>query len=166
MKRSFEWHGNKYFLLGTGSDGDYYWLQEASFDCGWYWSIGYIETFTNNKAPWRSADIASHSHFKYMMERQKNDFGGPMNWYDAFRAVFHETPLTDSEVWTVIEIMRSLYTARDYSDMLYHGGSYYTRNPVAETIKNAAEYGRINKVVIPALLENLYKILDGTGKEN
>lgn len=162
MKRVFEWHGNKYHYLGTGKDGQNFWLQEATFDCDWYWGIGYVEAFTNNNYPWMSRDIEQHTHFDYLMEQQIYPDGTNMNWWDGFKNVFNNTLLTDSELWTVIEIMKSLYTARKYSDMLYRGGSHYTSNPVSETIKNDAEYERINKIVIPALSEKLYRILDGT----
>ena len=164
MKRVITWHGKKYYYLGV-MDGEPAYLQEAEFDCGWYWGIGYVETFTNKRQPERSNDISMHTHFDYLMNSQRNQSGGTMNWWDAFKNVFSTTLLKDSEIWTVLEIMRSLYTARKYSDMLYRGGSYYASNPVAGTIQNIAEYGRINKVVIPALLENLYKILDGTSRK-
>lgn len=165
MKRVFEWHGNKYHYLGTGKDGQNFWLQEATFDCGWYWSIGYVESFTNNKKPWMSRDIEQHTHFDYLMEQQIYPNGTRMNWWDGFKNVFDNTLLTDSELWTVIEIMKSLYTARAYSDMLHRGGSHYTSNPVSEVIKNEAEYERISKVVVPALSEKLYSILDGTADQ-
>lgn len=165
MKRVFEWHGDTYYYLGTATDGTNYFYQKAKFDCGWYWGIGYVESFTNNNYPWRARDIDSHTHFDYLMEQQMHPYGGRMGWFDGFKNIFHETLLKDSEIWKVLEIMKSLYTARAYSDMLYRGGSHYTSNPVAGTIKNDAEYERINKVVIPALSEKLYSILDGTADQ-
>ena len=162
MKRVITWHGKKYYYLGV-MDGEPAYLQEATFDCGWYWGIGYVETFTNERQPERSRDISMHTHFDYLMDSQRNQFGGTMNWWDAFKNVFRTTLLKDSEIWTVVEIMKSLYTARKYSDMIHRGGSNYTSNPVAETINNDTEYKRINEKVIPALLDALYKILDGTG---
>lgn len=165
MKRVFEWHGDTYYYLGTAADGTNYFYQKAKFDCDWYWGIGYVESFTNNNYPWRARDIDCHTHFDYMMDQQMRPSGGRMNWYDGFKNVFRETLLTDPEIWKVVEIMKSLYTARAYSDMLHCGGSHYTSNPVAGTIKNDAEYKRINEVVIPALSEKLYSILDGTADQ-
>lgn len=162
MKRVFEWRGVTYYYLGTAADGTNYFYQRATFDCDWYWGIGYVESFTNNSHPWLSRDIDSHTHFDYLMDQQTRLGGTHINWFNGFKNTFHETLLTDSEIWKVCEIMKSLYTARAYSDMLYRGGSHYTSNPVAETIKNSAEYERINKVAIPALSEKLYSILDGT----
>ena len=160
MKRVFEWHGHRYHYIGTGPNGENMRLQESTFDCGWYWSIGYIETFTNKRAPWNSIDIESHTHFEYLMTRNRYQ-----NWFDAFNEQFKNPFLTESEVWKICELMKSLYTARHYADMIWRGGAHYTQNPCEEIIKNETEYKRINDVVIPAMLKELYKILDGEKTE-
>ncbi len=148
QRKTFNWHGKKYYLLGE-KDGEKLYLEEAHFDCDWYWGLGYIETFTNKARPERSADISSHTHFDILF-RKYSDFVDDL-----------ETPFTEHERYQIFEIMRSLYTARQYSDMIYTGGAHVTTNPAKDTIKNEAEYDRINKVVIPAMLEELYKILEG-----
>ena len=154
IKHSFSWHGKEYFYLGEDKNGEKNYLEKHYFDCGWYWGIGYIETFTNNRNPERSRDISSHTHFDYMF------FNGRKNGFDNFNDYFVKSPFTDAEKWKIIELMKSLYNCRNYSDMLYTGGSHYTSNPV-KCIKNKSEYKRINKVVIPALNRELYKILKG-----
>ena len=157
MTRVFNWHGKKYYLIGTDTNGDTCWLEESKFDCGWYWGIGYVEGFTNKNRPWLSRDISFHTHFDYLMNRNQNK-----SWFDTFKQTFVETPLTEREIWLFLELMMSLYTARKYSDMLWRGGSYYTKNLAQETIKNEEEYKRINEEVIPTLLRQVYRILDGT----
>ena len=152
-KQNFEWHGKKYFLLGTDKNGIKYYLQEAQWDCGWYWGGGYIETFSNNRCPKISKDIASHQHFDGLF------FGKNKNGYDMFKDFFDATPFDNSEIWTIIELMKTFYIMRHYSDTIYRGGSYYTSNPVADIIKNDTEYDRINKTVIPAINEAIEKLL-------
>ena len=88
-------------------------------------------------------------------------FSGKVNGYDAFKAFFKVTPFTDKEIWKIVELMQSFYTARRYSDMLAIGGAHYTANPASETIKSPEEYNRINNKVIPAIMTELYKILGG-----
>lgn len=154
-KQSFEWHSKKYFLLGIDKNGIKYYLQETQWDCGWYWGGGYIETFSNNRCPNLSKDINSHNHFDNMF------FNKPVNGYDAFYAFFVNTPLLNKEVWTLCELMKSFYTAREYSDMIYRGGANYTTNSLKDTIKNDTEYDRINKTVIPAINEAIEKLLSG-----
>lgn len=145
--------GKNVYLLGKDSDGVYYWLEESKFDCDWYWGVGYVETYTVNQCPAHSRDIASHQHFNGLFLNKNK------NGYDAFKEFFAETTLKDSEVWKLIELIQSLYTMREYSDMLHVGGSHFTTNPCADTIKNEEEYKRINEVVIPAILKEVYSLL-------
>lgn len=153
-KKVFKWHGKFYYLLGRGVDGEMYYLEQATWDCEWYWGIGYVETFTNRRCPQASKDISSHQHFDGLF------FNKGKNGYDAFKEFFAETPLSNKEIWVLLECMKSLYITRDYSDVLHRGGANYTNNPCATTITNKTEYARINKIVIPALLEKVYTTLE------
>lgn len=145
--------GKDIYLLGADKDGILYWLEEATWDCGWYWGGGYVETYTNNKYPHISMDVTSHQHFNSLFfNRYKNGF-------DMFREFFTETPFTDKEIWIICELMKSFYIARGYSDMVYRGGAHYTRNPVADIIKSENEYNRINQIVIPGIMKELYAVL-------
>ena len=38
-----------FYLLGRDEEGINYWLEEPSWDCGWYWGFGYVETYTTNE---------------------------------------------------------------------------------------------------------------------
>ena len=150
VKRAF---GKNVYLLGVDANGIYYWLEEGTFDCGWYWGGGYVETYTNNKHPELAKDIDSHQHFDNLF------FNKSKCCKDAFDELFVESPFTDSEKWKILELMKSFYIARHYSDMLHMGGSHITTNEAMDAIKNDAEYNRINKIVIPEILSKLYDIL-------
>jgi len=154
-KKSFEWHGKEYYLLGVDKDNEAYYLEEARWNCGWYWGFGYVETFTNRKNPRMSKDISSHRHFDGMFLKGKSCA------YDEFKDFFAETPLTDREIWTLVELMMSAYNARAYSDMLHIGGAHHTENPCRGIIRNKQEYDRINQEVIPAIMKKVYEILKG-----
>ena len=141
------------YLLGTDANGTKYYLQKASFVCNWYWGFGYVVTYTNNTFPERSRDIASHQHFDGLF------FNSNQNGYHAFKNFFTETPFIDSEIWQIVELMKTFYICRKYSDLLHVGGAHYTTNPAKEIIQNETEYDRINKNVIPTILNKLYDIL-------
>ena len=145
--------GRDCYLLGSDRDGVWYWLEEAKWDCEWYWGIGYVEAYTRNKSPETSRDINSHSHFSSMF------FDKDKFCKDVFDEFFVETPLNSKEVWKLMELMKAAYIARDYSDMLHIGGSHITNNPAKEVIKDDIEYKRINKEVIPAIMTEVYKLL-------
>ena len=142
----------EHYLLGIDSDGIKHWLEKPSWQCGWYWGIGYVHTFTNNNNPEQSKDIQIHYHFKNF----END---NRNIYDGFKEKFTESVLSDKELWTFCELMKSAYILRSYSDMLYLGGAHYTKNPKKDLIKNPAEYERINKIVLPTIFDEIDKLL-------
>lgn len=136
-----------FYLLGTNKDGEKVYLQKATFDCNWYWGIGYINTFNRNYT-----DITSHSHFDTTIST-----------WDEFNDYFEETVLTNSEKWQLLELMRTLYTLRRMSDAIYTGGSLYTRNEVEQELLKEYQpmYDKINNETIPTLLNEVYKLLGG-----
>ena len=146
--------GKNCYFIGQDKDGINYFLLEATWDCEWYWGGGYIATYTNNRDPVNAVDINSHQHFNGLF------FNDRKNGYDAFKEFFPVNPFTDSEIWKICELMESFYIAREYSDMLHTGGAHYTTNPAADIIESNDEYERINKKVIPAIMQNLYEILE------
>ena len=141
----------KHYLLGIDKDGIKHYLDDPSFDCGWYWGFGYIHTFTNNRNPVASRDISSHYHF--------DSFGKDKCMYDGIKEKFTELTVSDKELWTLCELMKTAYIMRSYSDMLHSGGAHYTTNPIKEEIKNSDEYNRINHELLPKIFEEVEKIL-------
>lgn len=152
-KKKLHAFGKDIYLLGKDKDGINYWLEQASWDCNWYWGFGYVETYTNNRNPEKAKDIRSHQHFDGLF------FKGVS--FDVFKEFFAETPLKDKEIWKLLELMKSYYIAKEYAFMLHTGGAHYTSNPCAEIIGDLHEWDRINKVVIPAICEEVYKLLGG-----
>lgn len=153
--------GKDCYLLGQGHDGRKYFLEEATFACGWYWGGGYVETFTNNRNPLNAKDIWSHQHFDDLFFNKRG--GG--TYFDRFNDFFYKTPFTHKEIWKICELMKSFYIARHYSDMLYTHGAHITTNPAKEAIGSEDEYKRINEVMIPAIMKELYDILEKENKD-
>lgn len=158
-KYSMEKFGKKCFLLGQDKDGINYFLEAATWDCEWYWSGGCVRTYTNNRNPIISKDIENHEYFDNLF------FNGGKNGYYSFKEFFPVSPFTDSEILKICELMGSFYIAQKYSTMIRRGGAHYTKNPAAEIIKSEDEYKRINNIVIPAIMESLYKILEEASKK-
>lgn len=141
----------KEYLIGTtlfeNEPSDLY-LIEPSWDCDWYWGIGYykITNHTNSM----------QSHFDILFFNDAHE-----NAYDKFLRIMSATVLkNESEVFTFMELMQSMYTARKYADMLHRGGSHFTTNPCKELIQNPEEYNRINKVVIPSIWAKIKELIE------
>lgn len=151
-KKVITWHGKKYYLLGVDKYGNKRWLEEAHWDCDWYWGFGYIETFTNNRRPDLSAGISSHTHFDSL-------FLSKCTALDSWNNFFKDSVLSENEIWQLLELMQTFYTAKSWSTTVYLGGSHYTTNCLSDVIKDDKEYNRINKVIIPAIINKVYDLL-------
>lgn len=153
-KATHEFNPNelKVYLLGV-KDNVCYWLREPQWDCDWYWSIGYIRTYTNNWNPLCAHDINSHEHFDSKFFNQNKDV------HAAFLEYFDDITLSDKEVWTFVEIMKSLYTCKDFANMCHLGGSRITTNPCADTLKDIDMYRQITQVKMPKLFKELDSLL-------
>lgn len=74
----------KIYLLGCNEYGTNYWLEAPSWDCGWYWGFGYVETYTNNTNPSIAKDIQSHEHIdSSFLKDSFNDIEQRSNIYDS-----------------------------------------------------------------------------------
>lgn len=151
--------GKDVYLLGT-KDCIKYWLEAGSWDCGWYWGLGYVKTYQGNRLPSLARDIDSHQHFSGLF------FNKNKNGFDAFNDFFDDTTINNSELWKLLELMKTAYTCKEYAEVVYRGGSHYTGNPCKDIVKNEAEYSRINKIVIPALLKEVYALLSPENEVN
>lgn len=150
-KQTIEKFGKKYYLLGTRKeDNKKVWLEQASFDCDWYWGIGYIEVFNRTYT-----DIDEHTHFDSLFLET--------NVYNSFKDYFNETTLNDNEIWQLLELMHTIYRLRKYSDTIYQNGSHITSNNIENKIFSEdiykKMYNKINNEDIPKLLKEVYNLL-------
>ena len=137
--------GSTYYLLGMDENKAKYYLEKGKFECDWYWSGGYIETFNRNKS-----DIDLHTHY------DTGEVNGlRFSYYDDFDKIFKVCTLTDSEKWKFHELMRTFYTAKEAMEMSYRGGSHITTNPLSDLIQNKAIYDHYNN-----LIEKIHEELD------
>ena len=141
------------YLLGLGKDGCHYWLEAPSWDCDWYWGFGYVETYTCDASPSISHDINSHQHFDGLFLR------GPKDCHSMFTEFFEETPLTDKEIWQLLELMETFYTLRKAADTFVRGGSHITGNQFKDIIKNEHHARELNAIVIPPIIYGACKLL-------
>ena len=110
---------NTYYLLGeTYDDLDCY-LQRGTFDCDWYWSGGYIETFTTYYS-----DIHSHGHYDTAIINGEK-LSTPAGNFDK---IFKNTTLREDEIWQFHELMHAFYIAKEAMEMAHRGSSGVSSN--------------------------------------
>ena len=129
-------------------DGETVRLARPSWDCGWYWGFGYIQNRN------------LHTHFD-SFDRENN-----RNLHDSIKQRFTGWGLTDADTWTFCELIKTFYALKETAEVLGRGGSHYTKNPLAELIKNPAEVERINGEIMPALFDAIYTLFrEGTERK-
>lgn len=138
---------NQKVFLGK-VDGEKIYLSAPSWDCGWYWGFGYLG---NNNC---------HYHVDGLM-RDCNLFDGLKKHFDKGSFIIKE-----SDIWIFAELMKTFYTLKETAELLGRGGSHYTTNPIAYIIKNTDEVKRINEIVLPALFDAIFDVLERNKDNN
>lgn len=132
----------KNFNIGT-KYGRGIMLRRPSFDCDWYWSVGYL------------GNSDTHYHVKNVEDKQN------LCMFDRFKLHFGASLriTDDKDLWLFCEIMTSLYQLKETAELLHRGGMHQTKNPDQELLKNEELYLHFVKVLIPAQIDSLYKVL-------
>ena len=124
------------------NNGENIYLSAPSWDCGWYWGFGYL----GNKN--------RHYHVDGLNAKEN------INLFDAFKKHFGSSLIVrDSQLWTLCELFKTFYALKETAEVLERGGSHFTKNPCSAIIINKEEVTRINTIVLPAIFEEIYKIL-------
>jgi hypothetical protein len=154
------------YLLGIDSDGVKYWLEAPTWDCGWCWGFGYVETFTNNNHPSRSKDIDSHQHIK-------SSFLGEQDYYDSEKGCFRkgdyisnifDSPklaaktFTKDEGWELTELFNQFYFLQDAAEN-FGRGKCNTADTSIKSWKDEVLTYKINKELIPMVTARILEIL-------
>ena len=145
-----------HYLLGEDENGIKYWLEEPEFAGGWYWGLGYIHTFTNNRQPTRSVDIMSHEHFdsKFM------NYG----YVDGYLNFFKKSVLDRHETYRLFELMECAYTLSKMASMCERGSAWVSKNDCYDVIKDQDWYLEIIQKKLPAVISEICNLLGGETK--
>ena len=134
----------KKVLLGTRKrDKVKIYLQPPSWDCDWYWGLGYL----GNK---------HHEHFRL------NGLGQGRNlpMWDALQKDYDLSPLVEKNLWEFCEVFTSLYTLREMADLCHRGGSHISSSGATKSLLQNPELAtHINGKLIPELLDYVYDLI-------
>jgi hypothetical protein len=143
----------EHYLLGVNKDGEHVYLEKESWDCGWYWGAGYLHTFTNDRVPTASRDIAMHTHFDSLF-LNKN-----VSAYDLINSYFESMVISKDQLYELVDLMMTMYDLKKTAELFRHGYSYQTEKAKIEDLKDEALENRINKVLLPQVFDRIRKLL-------
>jgi hypothetical protein len=105
--------------------GELIYLYKHSWDCNWYWGMGYI----GNK------DLHTHFDLSFLGRSFESDI----------TSVFSKTKLTQNNWWTILEMFQSAYALKEAAELYHRGGSHISNNLCREKLKNEELAARLNK---------------------
>ena len=149
-------------LLGK-HNGENIYLTPPSWDCGWYWGFGYLG---NNNRHYHVDGLKKSETYNFEKKVFEYKF---MNLYDGFIEHFGDTLMVrKSHLWKLCELFETFYRFKEMAEVYDRGGCHYTNNPCKDLIENKDEAKKINEVILPAVFEEIYKILESgqTTKED
>lgn len=156
----------KIYLLGTFKDGHNFWLEEPKWECGWYWGMGYVKTYTNRWGP-PAMDIASHQHYKGLCFKK-------YEYYDHGKGCFQQgeyihkltdrpdvvaCTLIEREQWILSDLMKMAYTLRETAEIYRRGNAYLTSHNLVPQCKRPDREKEINEIDLPAIFAQIEKLL-------
>lgn len=161
--------GKEVYLLGKNNEGRKVYLVKASWDCGWYWGFGYVQTY-------RRCDIETHEHIdsSYMgvqkvWDSEKGVFVDGVyiyNIYDNPKLV--ETTFSEEEGWYLSELFSQFYKFKEVANLLHRGsaGLVTLLDYLKIEYPNKEEHLKdINENILPQIFEKIYTILSPSEKE-
>lgn len=126
-------------LLGSNPiEGEMY-LTKPKWECDWYWSFGWI----------------GNNNLLINLDKL-----GSSNIYDNIKEFIPNVKLSDTNLWKFCELAESIYTLKKSAELFHRGGSHIVYNAKYKEIMQNKEWcEHINYVIIPALIDELYKVL-------
>jgi hypothetical protein len=152
---------NKRVFFGTRkADNSRIYLTLPTWDCGWYWSFGYLG---NNKEHYHLSGYQKKDHFlkledgsfKLLTEARN------LHMHDVLMVDYDLNPkLSDSNLWKFCELARTAYSLKETAEVFGRGGSHITTNPCAELIKNPELVKKINEELLPTVFMEIEKLFE------
>lgn len=154
--------GKQVYLLGKDANGVKYWLEAPTWDCGWYWGFGYIETYQQNWSPSKARDIDSHQHAdgKYIAG---NAAGTGKRYNDddnLFTGDFlTEKTFSEADGWQLRELFAQFYHLKTQGEFYGRGGMHITTLPTQHAMQDKEQAKKVNTLYIPMVIKNILQLL-------
>jgi len=140
-------NNKKYYLLGSDENNIKYWLKEPEWNCNWYWSCGWVETFKDD-------DIDTHQHL--------NSYDDIFVWFPdiiGFKKIIFNSPFTENEQWDLAELFKIMYILTDYAELIYIG-SLGIANLNELNLQDLNYTNKINEELLPKIFNHIKNIME------
>jgi hypothetical protein len=118
-------------------------LSKPTWDCDWYWSFGYL------------GNRNCHYHLKGYQN------GRNMNMFDCLSLDYELTDKIKEKLWSFCEQAATIYQFKEFYEVVYRGGSHFTKHPLKEIVMDKALAEKIAKETLPKLLQKFWDDFGG-----
>ena len=135
-------------------------IEDPTWNCGWYWSFGYLG---NRNEHYHLNSYQEKTQLLYDSDKKIKIVTEKRNkcMYDCLLADYDLNENIKNNLWKFCELAKTAYALKETAEVLGRGGSHYSPNPCELLIKNPEEVKRINEVVLPAIFKEIEKLIEG-----
>lgn len=127
---------NDYEGNGVYVTGESVYLTKHSWDCGWYWGLGYI------------GNRNLHCHFDGQFLTQETDI----------TKIFESTKLTQKQWWLLRDLFVQAYALKKCAEVYRHGGHQTSQAGVTDIIRDAEMCVRLN-ADLQTILDKIWELV-------
>jgi len=145
------------WYLGLTRNDEKVYLEEFSWDCGWYWGGGYICTAHKNVTENQvlHGQCSMHTHFDSFFKKDG------MCFIDVKKSIFKTSYLSTRQWWRLADLFEQFYALKAAAGIYKHGGhqTSYGRTYAETDSEMAAKLNKqIEHVIIPEIRKLLIKV--------
>lgn len=145
---------DKLFFGTRKEDGSTIYITKPSFDCGRYWSFGYLG---NSSEHYHLSSYQKKQHYlkladgTYKLLTEKRN----INMFDALLFDYDLSAKIKANLWSFCEQAETIYNLKKVAEIAHIGGSHYTTHPLKNLLKGF-DGGQIKSVLLPQLLQRFW----------
>lgn len=135
------------FFIGVNHDGETVYITNFSWDCGWYWGGGYVQSK-------KDGQMVSHQHFDGLFLN-----GGQIT--GARDAYLKRSLLTDEQWYRLCDLFKRFYAYKESAMSLHRGGAHITSRDAKVYEKDEALSKAMNKHIEDVIIREIRLLLGG-----
>jgi hypothetical protein len=133
---------DKVFMGVNKESKEKIYITKPTFDCGWYWSFGYL----------------GNKDCHYHLDGYAN--GRTISMYDALLKDYELSNNIKNNLLDFCELALSIYQLKTTAELFGRGGMSITNNPCKDSIINTKLSDKINQELLPIVMQKFWDLIE------
>ena len=131
-------------------DGELIFLYKHTWDCDWYWGMGYI------------GNRNLHTHISSLINEKNSKGNYPST---EIKDIFEQCELTQKQWWVVRDLFIQAYALKEVAEVYHYGGHQTTLKGVTDIINSKEKENQCN-ADLKIILDTVWEYINTSIKEN